>query len=161
MQNYAFIHKLKCCPDLPPGSRITSALPYAHRKWMILFSLTGLSTEDGHPYLLLSMLYTVIGCKPEMHVFKKKNSSVANQQHPALATSIAGLWRTRCISTGQNVHKPVLQDVRDFYPPLLHDDHHGFPASWRSRKPLMLWKNPRLSTEYAAFTITTILYTSF
>ena len=72
MQNYAFVHKRKCCPDLPPRSRITSALPYAHHKWMILFSLTGLSTEDGHPYLLLSMLYTVIGCKPEMHVFKKK-----------------------------------------------------------------------------------------
>jgi hypothetical protein len=39
---------------------------------MILFSLTGLSTEGGHPYLLLSMLYTVIGCKPEMPVSKKK-----------------------------------------------------------------------------------------
>lgn len=71
MQNSAFVHKQKSCPDLPPGSRVTSALAYARCKSMILFSLTGLSTEGGHPYLLLSMLYTVIGCKPEMPVSKK------------------------------------------------------------------------------------------
>ena len=71
MQNSAFVHKQKSCPDLPPGSRVTSALPYTQCKSMILLPLTGLSTEGGHPYLLLSMLYTVIGCKPEMPVSKK------------------------------------------------------------------------------------------
>jgi len=72
VQNSGFVHKQKSCPDLPPGSRVTSALVYAQCKSMILFSLTGLSTESGIPYLLLSMLYTVIGCKPEMPVSKKK-----------------------------------------------------------------------------------------
>lgn len=71
MQNSAFVHKQKSCPDLPPGSRVTSALAYAQCKSMILFLLTGLSTESVHPYLLLSMLYTVIGCKPETLVLKK------------------------------------------------------------------------------------------
>ena len=71
MQNSAFVHKQKSCPDLPPGSRVTSALPYTQCKSMILLSLTGLSTESGHPYLLLSMLYTVIGCKPETPVSEK------------------------------------------------------------------------------------------
>ena len=74
MQNSAFVHKKKSCPDLPPGSRVTSALPYTQCKSMILLSLTRLSTEGDHPYLLLSMLYTVIGCKPEMPVSKKKIS---------------------------------------------------------------------------------------
>jgi hypothetical protein len=107
VQNSAFVHKQKSCPDLPPGSRGNSALAYARGKSMILFSLTGLSTESGHPYLLLSILYTVIGCKPEMPVSKKKFLSVADRNNAVIAGRLSGLWRTQCISTGWNVQKRV------------------------------------------------------
>lgn len=161
MQNSAFVHKQKSCPDLPPRSRVTSALAYARCKSMILFSLTGLSTEGGHPYLLLSMLYTVIGCKPEMPVSKKKFRPWQIGTMRSLQTPFSGLWRTQCISTGWNVQKPVFFGCRRFCSPSVHRDHQGSPAALKPRKPLKLWKNPGLSTQSTAFTITTILYTSF
>jgi hypothetical protein len=161
VQNSAFVHKQKSCPDLPPGSRGTSALAYARGKSMILFSLTGLSTEGGHPYLLLSMLYTVIGCKPEMPVSKKKFLSVADRNNAVIASRLSGLWRTQCISTGWNVQKRVFFNCQQICSPSLHCQHQGSPASFKPRKPLKLWENPSLSTQSAAFTITTILYTSF
>ena len=161
MQNSAFVHKQKSCPDLPPGSRVTSALAYARCKSMILFSLTGLSTEGGHPYLLLSMLYTVIGCKPEMPVSKKKFLSVADRNNAVIASRLSGLWRTQCISTGWNVQKRVFFNRQQICSPSLHRQHQGSPADLKPRKLLKLWKNPGLSTQSAAFTITTILYTSF
>jgi hypothetical protein len=128
---------------------------------MILFSLTGLSTEGGVPYLLLSMLYTVIGCKPEMPVSKKKISPVADWNNAVIANTLSGLWRTQCISTGWNVQKPVFSNWRRFCSPSVHRNHQGSPAALKPHKPLKLWKNPGLSTQSAAFTITTILYTSF
>jgi hypothetical protein len=164
VQNSAFVHKQKSCPDLPPGSRVTSALPYTQCKSMILLSLTRLSTEGGHPYLLLSMLYTVIGCKPEMPVSKKKKKkflSVADRNNAVIASKLSGLWRTQCISTGWNVQKRVFFNHRQNCSPSLHCQHRGSPASFKSPNPLKLWKNPGLSTQSAAFTITTILYTSF
>lgn len=161
MQNSGFVHKQKSCPDLPPGSRVTSALPYTSYKSMILLSLIGLSTASGHPYLLLSILYTVIGCKPEMPVSKKKFLSVADRNSADIASRLSGLWRTQCISTGWNVQKRVFFNHRQICSPSLHRQHRGSPASLKPRKPLKLWKNPGLSTQSAAFTITTILYTSF
>ena len=74
---------------------------------------------------------------------------------------VFSLWRTRCISTGWNVQKMRFHVHENFYPPSLHREHIGFPADSKWRKPLMLWKNPGLSTQIGAFTTTTILYTSY
>jgi hypothetical protein len=110
VQNSAFVHKQKSCPDLSPGSRVTSALAYARGKLMILLSLTGLSTEGGHPYLLLSMLYTVIGCKPEMPDSKKNFVRGRSEQRGHCKHAF------RSVENPMHIHRMECAKARFFQP---------------------------------------------